>query len=248
MWCAQCQQDIPTIARGDGGLTCFRCGEPSQSQSGGDARETPLDGARQAKTRHLGDNGGATSDTSSVFSPAVARGDSGDSVVGETPYIPWEWDQLLSHWEGVLRQPEPGRPSGGFHRAEGKHRQPRPNHFRKDRSWWFAPSNTGVGKADSVAWLVFLVGAAVVVCGANLVGWGLVLDSPELGLWGVPVAVIGLVLLVSGIFFRLGELKPKSGLRPPDDALRFPWQSCHDCEPAAPTAACHDTHGKAHQG
>ena len=242
MWCAQCQQDIPAIERRNGGLACLRCGELFRSRDGSDPRAKPLGAAEQPKTCQLANDG---SEPSSLFSLPDAGG---EPAVTGIPYIPWEWDQLLEHWEGILRHSQPGCAPGGFRRVEGKHAEPRPNHSRNGRSRRFTPSSRAAGKSDSVAWLVFLVGAAVLVCGANLVGWGLVLGSPELGLWGILIAVIGLVLFVSGIFFRLGELKPKSGLRPPDGALRFAWQSCHDCEPAARTAASHDTHGKADQG
>lgn len=62
-----------------------------------------------------------------------------------------------------------------------------------------APSAFG----DRFGPMLFYAGLSVFVCGATLVGWGMLGSRFALSLWGVPLAVVGVATVIAALFAKL---------------------------------------------
>ena len=58
----------------------------------------------------------------------------------------------------------------------------------------------------AVAWLVLLFGLMGMACGGVLVGWSLIAGRQDLWPIGLPIALVGQIVLVMGVILQMGRL------------------------------------------
>lgn len=176
MWCSICRQDVPgSIVPGGGQYCCPRCGEmmPSSHGSLGPPSE------REAEE-----------DKRPASEPAPT-----------SDYDEWEMEERLRHLDRMYAR----SPLGGPITRSGSH------HFRIDTQHSPVPREQPVAAPPpelGPSWLVRLgrlglaFGLSVTVCGASLMIWAHYGARPDLMPMGIPIAVVGQILLLLGLVLQ----------------------------------------------
>ena len=189
MWCNRYQQDIPAFRGPDGQWVCLRCGSGSRST------ET---GATEAE--HLT---AQVASSSSFERPSVSANETTES---DTPrYDAWELDEELAHLKRLLsiHQVKPGELVTRF---DAYHALAKPAHLRKSQVHHDLLRAERLAEAEhGPAWWLFLCSVTIFGCGAILLGWGLALNHERLLIWGIPIFVAGLLVLIASILLPILE-------------------------------------------
>ena len=193
MWCKQCQQDVPSLPTGETGkYVCPRCGvDRGQAKAAESARDfTAVSAAEKPEV--------------SVPSPPVFC---------RTPdpprsYDPWELDEQLRHLQRILAAEQlkavlPAMAGEGMridpgHAGPGRRRSPASLATRR------SPAERSA--LQVVAWFVVLTGLMGMACGGVLLGWSLVAGRQELWPIGLPIALVGQIVLVMGFVLQMDRL------------------------------------------
>jgi hypothetical protein len=175
MWCKNCRQDIPGVL--------------SQND-------------KQFCCMRCGQLLGATADTSGTLANARSSiaAESQTSVSPRTLYDPWEVNEKLRHAERILQLGH--RPGPGLDET-----------LRFDPMMPVAPtSNTPSPTprrrhpiAIGIAWLLTAVGTSGLSCGALLTVWGWLGQRTELWNLGLPIMVVGQMVLLAGLLVHFGR-------------------------------------------
>jgi hypothetical protein len=132
-------------------------------------------------------------------------------ATGEAPaYDGWELDEQLRHIERVLQSAKVrSQRSEAIYRREASrldlpHTGPPERHsLSKQRM----AQPTGRSPAAGVfTWLALSLGTASFVCGGILLGWSLAAGRQELWTIGLPVALVGQIVLLIGLVLQLDRL------------------------------------------
>jgi hypothetical protein len=192
MWCKNCRQDIPGVL--------------SQND-------------KQFSCMRCGQLLGAAPDAGSASAHPRNASNAEDqtSTSSKTHYDPWEVNEKLRHAERILqlgRRPGPGLdetlrfgpvvPSAPKPNAPA--RPPRARH----------PIATGA------AWLLIATGTSGLSCGALLTAWSCLGDRSELWNLGLPIMVVGQMVLLVGLlvhFVRSSAAGATSPEAPPPPAF-----------------------------
>ncbi len=206
MWCNRCQQDIPAFRGPDGQWTCLRCGSSYDPT-----------GTKSAEAEHL--TAEATSSSSIPGRPSISANGETESYIPR--YDAWELDEELAHLKRLLsvHRAKPGEPVTRF---DDSHASAKPSHLRKSQVY-HDPLH-GERRAETeqgAAWWLFLCSVTIFGCGAILLGWGLALQQERLLIWGIPIFVAGLLVLVASIL--LPSLERRSS--PSSPHLMKPMQA-----------------------
>jgi hypothetical protein len=178
MWCKRCQQDVPSIADGDGGTVCVRCGATVR---------LPAGAARVDDVR------------------SFASGDSTTKDEGPPVVDDWQLDEQLRAAERLLHAITPGIGPTPEHApmptAWSESRVDSTSSAVPRESPSEAKPRGGL-----VAWSLALLGTAALVCGGVLVAWSLV--AARTGLWnlGLPILLGGQAALLLGVVLHLERM------------------------------------------
>ncbi len=197
MWCKQCQQDVPALSSDETGkYVCPRCGvAPAETKT---AEPTPASvpppGSEEPK---LG-----------VPRPPLFAG----TPESPPPYDPWELEEQLRHLQRVLTAEQLKTPSPAMagealridpgHAAPGRRRLPAGRASKRSQ----AESRRARSALHLVAWLVLLIGLMGMACGGVLLGWSLIAGRQDLWPIGLPIAVVGQIVLVTGFVLQMDRL------------------------------------------
>jgi hypothetical protein len=178
MWCKHCQQDVPGIADGEGGMDCARCGSIVRLPAAG-GEDVSL------------------ADSNSGLSNRVTT----DAPVSDT----WQLDQQLAEAERLLKafvplsSPSQNWPVAGMpEQAGGVRRWDAPPAQVAAGS-----SNESQAGGGLLAWLFLLAGTMALVCGGVLVGWSLYASRAALWNLGLPILVGGQAALLLGVVLQV---------------------------------------------
>lgn len=231
MWCTCCQQDVPAHPDADQQhLCCSRCGEPvSGSTPAADLVEAEL--VSQVELDHDDELADLR-----LVDPHLAA-----------PFDTDTFDERLSEakWklQRVVPLAEPVSFSGEIPR------------FDESASWTFAPqySRRTLPEASPPAsepsgsnpagWSVLVLGIAIFVCGAVLLGWSYWGDRPELWGLGVPITLAGQAGLLLGLVMLLERLSREN--RTTADQLHQLDERLHEVRPGSPFELPHPPTGQA---
>jgi hypothetical protein len=197
MWCKQCQQDVPALPSNEmGKYLCPRCGvDPGQTKAVEPTPvSTPPPGVEEPQ---LG-----------VPRPPPLAGTPGPPP----PYDPWELEEQLRHLQRILtaepfKTPSPAI-AGDALRIDPGHTEP---------GCWRSPANHALKRSQAksrrarsalhvVAWLVLLIGLMGMACGGVLLGWSLIAGRQDLWPIGLPIALVGQIVLVMGFVLQMDRL------------------------------------------
>ena len=190
MWCSICRQDVPgSIVPGGGQYCCPRCGEMMPSSNGNrDGTPTQTENANESPP-----------DSAPV-----------------SDYDEWEMEERLRHLDRLYaRNP-----------LRGPLTQSESNHFRIDARHAPIPREQPASTAQPTepepepSWLVRIgrlalgLGLSITVCGACLAIWAHHGARPDLMPLGIPIAVVGQILLLLGLVFQFDSTAKKPRLAP----------------------------------
>jgi hypothetical protein len=178
MWCKHCQQDVPGIADGEGGMDCARCGSVVRLPAANDAE---------------------------VSFSKPSNGPSG-RVISDAPVSDtWQLDQQLAEAERLLKAFVPLSPSSQSWSAAGMPEHA--DYVRRwDVSATQsapAPSNEPQAGGGLFAWIFLLAGTMALVCGGVLVGWSLYESRAALWNLGLPILLGGQAALLLGVVLQV---------------------------------------------
>jgi hypothetical protein len=130
----------------------------------------------------------------------------------QTPYDPWETEEQLCHLQRVLNAEPPKTPSPAItgpslridpgHGAPGRRRLPASHAPRRSRG----QSRRARSALHLVAWFVLLIGLMGMACGGVLLGWSLIAARQDLWPIGLPVALVGQIVLVIGLVLQMDRI------------------------------------------
>jgi hypothetical protein len=180
MWCKHCQQDVPGIADGEGGVDCARCGAL--------VRLPAMDMAEQLHVE---------------FNDRSHAEYAGDAPATDT----WQLDQQLAEAERLLKAFVPlSASTQNWHLAQTPQAA---NHLRfdsvppRDTSALANKTQSGSG---FLAWLFLLAGTMALVCGGVLVGWSLYASRAALWNLGLPILLGGQAALLLGVVLQVTRI------------------------------------------
>ncbi len=190
MWCSRCQQDVPAQpSPKTGKLCCPRCSTEFRCETPGvPPAEEPT--SAEASASELSDSSFDSWEFDEQLRQIGRRlsGGSADST------------QVKDHLKReILRLDPPHLTSPSWHVPDSPATKPQRRKSRRRK-----PTRAATG--GSLAWSVLSVGTMVLVCGAILLVWAVASDRGELWAVGLPVAIIGQVLLLIGLVLQLDRL------------------------------------------
>lgn len=178
MWCKHCQQDVPGIADGEGGMDCARCGSIVRLP------------AANGPDRSLSELRGGLNERATF-----------DAPITDT----WQLDQQLAEAERLLKAFVPlssssaGWPVVGMPEYAGVARRwDAPSADAAEASSSESQSGGGL-----LAWMFLLAGTMALVCGGVLVGWSLYASRAALWNLGLPILLGGQAALLVGIVLQV---------------------------------------------
>jgi hypothetical protein len=176
MWCKHCQQDMPAVANGDGGMACARCSNVLRAAPEGVPAQR-----RQARVEAIAD---------SILGGSILADD-------PPPVDTWRLDAELSDAERLLKAFTPLAPNAAGSRFDRAHSVPNqtPN-----------TDATTTSSGGFVAWLFLLAGTMALVCGGVLVGYSLYAGRTALWNLGLPIFLAGQAGLLLGIMLQLARV------------------------------------------
>ncbi len=201
MWCRTCQQDVPAVSSQDGGavVCCARCGEPFE----------PASGTYVAAF----DESVAASQAVELTTPPAEQRDvlqPPASAAAETEFetlsTPFSWDDAgleedLRRVERIVQRlrlasrptrrvdsPQASHGQMAWHVGHGGARRPR-------QSLWMM-----------LSWAALALGLAAFACGGVLIALAWSNDRPNLWPLGLPVMIVGQILLLLGMLGLLDSM------------------------------------------
>jgi hypothetical protein len=139
-------------------------------------------------------------------------------VVTSAPEPPladsWEIEEQLRHIERVLRIDRPGRQpaaaqEGRRMRLDAAHAEPPRRHKpskRKKAGRRKAASVQGGSWLGTLAWSMLSLGLMGLTCGGVLLAWSTATGRDELWTIGMPIVLVGQLLLLAGFILQLDRL------------------------------------------
>jgi hypothetical protein len=198
MWCKTCQQDVPGLVSGHtGNYSCPRCGS--------ELREGPATG--RSRSDDAPDEVALGSDTV-VFEP----------VAPEPPptYDGWDLDQQFRHVERLLRIDRANRsstedaPRKRRIRLHGAHDSPSGWHdadaLKAKTARRRAARRAGAVWLAMLTWSVLALGLTASAFAGALLTWSALSGRQELWTLGMPVGLVGQIVLVIGLILQLDRL------------------------------------------
>jgi len=201
MWCKQCQQDVPALPSDTSGkYVCPRCGvDPAPTKA---VQPAPASTSAD-EPLPLG-----------VPRPSLPVGTS------DLPpaYDPWDLDEQLRHLRRILSAEQAKTPSPAIagealridppHAGPGRRRLPAGHASKRS-----AAGSRGARSAlHLLGWFLLLIGLMGMACGGALLGWSLVGGRQDLWPIGLPIALVGQIVLVMGFILQLDRLWNDHGL------------------------------------
>ncbi len=199
MWCSQCQQDVPAVAQpgDDHAIRCARCGQVVPSNAGVPPSPLPESGPADA-------------------APAPDELTADDEPVEFFELSDWELerqcervDRITQSLRVVIPRPssdEPitgpnlGRPSA--FRVDLAPHEPIPASHHRSRHVPFPRRRWHT----ALVWASWSIGMMAFLCGAVVLGVGVLESRTDLWSIGLPLALVGQALLLLGIILQLDRL------------------------------------------
>lgn len=175
MWCKRCQQDVPGIADGEGGMACARCGSVLRTRA-------------TAERSKLTD-----ADLADLASDALAQ----TAPSTDT----WQLDDELSEAERLLKafSPLTSPPALGWPSPTAQ----TPFSLPPARADTSTTATAAQPHGSFLAWLFLLTGTMSLVCGGVLVAWSLYASRASLWNLGLPILLAGQAGLLLGVVLQL---------------------------------------------
>ena len=206
MWCSICRQDVPgSIVPGGGQYCCPRCGETMPS-SHGSLGPPPDKASEQPQNR--------------TTEPAP-----------KSDYDEWEMEERLRHLDRMYaRSPQ----SGPLPRSNSYQIRIDAGHAPIPREQPVAapPQQQGPSWLARLGRLGLAFGLSITVCGACLMIWAHYGARPDLMPMGIPIAVVGQILLLLGLVLQFDsparetreaseQARPRAALPSGNTSYRF---------------------------
>lgn len=216
MWCDHCQRDVPIVRQPNGGLLCPQCG----------AYRASADGAafalaeRAVPTSPKGDSSammGLTEAERQQSTPALPLPHDADSFTISGLDAWWDLEARLRDLRLALDTVMPpeetsGRDTVRKARHDFAHQDVAAIHWKRAgrEQASIAPDDYWKrGESPVMFWGSLALGLMSFVCGGILLGWSFVLKTAILGLYGVPITVVGLGFLLVAVLFRPRPVVPR---------------------------------------
>jgi hypothetical protein len=186
MWCKRCQQDMPAVANGEGGMACARCtsvlrfAAPSNNANRDDARVCAI--------------------AESVLATSPLASD-------PPPIDTWRLDAELSEAERLLKVFAPLSSTSPKCHTNDARAMRSPFGAAPAQASQASPAETTTSTSGgTIAWLLLLAGTMALVCGGVLVGYSLYASRVALWNLGLPILLAGQAGLLLGIVLQLARI------------------------------------------
>ncbi len=199
MWCSQCQQDVPAVAQpgDDHAIRCARCGRIVPSCS--DVPPAPLPET------------GAAGTAAPLDEPTAD-----DEPVEFFELSDWELerqcervDRITQSLRVVIPRPSSGEPTTGpnlgrpsAYRVDPASHDPIPARHHRSRPVSLPRRRWHT----ALVWSSWSIGMMAFLCGAVVLGVGVLESRTDLWTIGLPLALVGQALLLLGIILQLDRL------------------------------------------
>lgn len=209
MWCDHCQRDVPIVRQPEGGLLCPQCGAYRAS---GDAAAVAL--AQSAVLKPPAGDPTAIPGVADAerqrSAPTLQFSHDTDSFAFSGQDAWWELEARLRDLRFALDAVMPPEETAGQDavrkaRHDFAHEDVAASHWKRPGRQQAADTpddHWDRGESPMVFWGALALGLMSFVCGGILLGWSFVLKTAILGLYGVPITVVGLGFLLVAVLFR----------------------------------------------
>lgn len=209
MWCDHCQRDVPIVRQPEGGLLCPQCGAYRAS---GDAAAFAL--AQSAVPNSSAGDPIAMTGVADAerqrSTPVLTFSDETDSlaILAEDAWLGLEArlrDLRLALDTVMTPEETVGQSAVRKARHDFAHEDVAAIHWKRAGRQQAANAPDDYwnrGESPVLFWGSLALGLMSFVCGGILLGWSFVLKTAILGLYGVPITVVGLGFLLVAVLFR----------------------------------------------